>query len=191
MGDLLVADEIREHVETDLGDDALNRIIDAQEAEIIDRLGPLLSQTYTFNAELYNQPVDGVENISSGDRLMFLPRRATSITSIVERYGETDYALASDDYHLANNGVTVERLSLGTNGSSQWRGQVTVVFVPADETARRTQLLIDLVKLAVEFEGVKSQKAGSVQKAYHDDYQAQRMALFAAFGWSGGRLPIA
>ena len=115
MANLLTTSEIRDHVETDLVDGALDRITDAADAEIIRRLGPLATHT---------QVVSG-----NGGRYLFLTRKSSAIVSADERVfssddivdgSPTDYSLETDDYSLLSDGYRVERLSSGTNASEYW-----------------------------------------------------------------------
>lgn len=173
---LLTVAEIREHIETDLTTDALTRLLDDADAEIIDRLGALATETEVFEAE--------------GLLRLVLRRKAQSITSAKETILETDYTLASNDYSLLSDGYTLERRQ-GTNEPHiRWRGIATIVYVPKDETARRKRLLVDLVKLIVQYDARASKSLGdySVQNR---DYAKEREALFLAFYNTNRRLNIA
>lgn len=172
---LLTVSEIREHVETDLGDTALARVVDAADEEIIDRLGVLASATEVLDAT-------GV--------LLHLARKATAITSVVERIYEDDYTLATNDYQLLSDGFRVQRLQ-GTNYPSlTWRGRVTISYTPKDETISRKQLLVDLVKLQLQYSGNKSEAIGSasIQRA---DYAKEKDSLFNTLRMRNRRMPLA
>jgi len=175
MATLLSLSAIREHVETDLGDDALTRLIEDADQEIIDRLGALAEAT---------------EVKRGGGEMLHLDRKAQSISSAVERIGETDYPLAANDYELLDDGYRVQRKQGDDQPASSWRGRVTVVFVPADETAGRKRLLADLVRLAVRYSAVGAERLGDVS-VDHVDYQAEREKLFRAFTGRNRRLPLA
>ncbi len=177
MATLLTTAEIREHVETDLGDDALERVVAAADAEIIRRLGPV---------------ANAVEVLRGGRLFLHLPRRASAIVSAVERYAAyglaaADYALVADDYKLHADGYRVERLADGTNPSSAWNGLVTITFTPLNtgDTTERKLLLANLVKLELEYSGLASDAIGDSRKQYHADHAAAKAALFAPF--SAGR----
>ncbi len=170
MPTLLDVDEVREHVESDLTDTALTRLIEDADAEIIARLGAVATAT----------------EVRSGDGLTRLPlnRVATAVTSVVMRVGQTDYALGTDDYVLVYNGRMIERRQGSTYPDLIWHGTMTVVYVPRDETTRRTRLLIDLVKLAVNYDGMKSADIGDARTSPLD-YKTERDNLFAPFAQSG------
>ena len=177
MANILTTEEVRLNVETEIGDSALGILIDDADAEIVRRLGPLASQT---------------EVLGAFDRTIYLKRKSTAITSAVERvrtgFGSyTDYTLASDDYELLADGMRVERLRSGTNPHSHWRGTVTIVYVPVDETAQRKRLLVDMVKLAVRYDATRSIGMGNSQVT-HVDYQAEREQLFRGLSTQGRRL---
>mgnify|MGYP001566961925 CR=1 FL=1 len=163
---ILTVAEVRDNVETSLIDDALSRLIDNADQEIIDRLGALASQT----------------EMLFGDGLTLLPlaRKASAITSATERIDETDYALATNDYELLGDGYHVQRKQ-GTNASLYWRGRVTIVYVPiggaSGELASRKKLLVDLVRLDAAYEAVRSSSIGDVQKTFLD-HAAERDGLF-------------
>ena len=169
---LLTVTQIREHVETDLSDDALQRIIDSEDGEIIRRFGAPTTQTETFRA--------------SGGTHLFLSRLVTSITSVTEEVSGTSTTLAVDDYDLWWN-QALERDDSGTNARSTWGDKVTVVYVPQTTTPQRTLLLIQLVQLAVQYSGVQSDSigAGDYSATYHD-YQRERERLFRKLEPRGG-----
>ena len=173
---ILTLAQVREHIETDLGDDPLTRLIDDADQEIIDRLGVLASQS---------------ETLDGGDALLHLRRKALSITSAVERILETDYTLASNDFELLPDGFRVQRKQ-GTNYPyTIWRGLTTIVYVPADETASRKRLLVDLVKLAVAFQGVAGSGIGDARIQHVSDYQGERNRLFDSLRGRNRRMPLA
>src|SRR4051812_3591782 len=97
---LLTVDQFREHVETSLVDDAIQRLLDDAEAEIIRYAGALGSRT---------------ELVDGGSGRLVLTRPVGSITSVTETFGTTDTILAADDYRQRNVYV-LERLYTGTNG---------------------------------------------------------------------------
>lgn len=159
---LLTVAEVRAHVESDLDDDAFGRLIDDADAEIIARLGALASS---------------VEVHKGGTERIWPHRKVSSITSIVERIDEQNTTLVATDYALDSDSRALERLQGGSNPRSEWAPQVTVTYVPVDETARRKRLLVDLVKLANRYAGVRGEGVGPVRAEY-GDYEAERNALF-------------
>lgn len=180
MPTILTVDEVREHVETDLGDDALERLVDAADQEIIDRLGALATHT----------------DVLPGHGLPALPltRRASAITSAVERIGATNYTLGSDDYRLDANGYNLHREQGSTYPDVGWNGEVTVVYVPyggaTGETAARKKLLVDLVKLDTMYNAAQSDNVGDGSRTSLD-HTAERNKLFSSMLNRNRRMPLA
>ena len=167
----LSVEDAREHVETALGDDALQRLLDDAEQAITDQVGALGSVT---------------AYVEGGGTYLFLPRRAASITGITEAYdSSTPLALAADDYRLGLDGVTVRRIDTGTNPRLSWYGgPVRVVLVAADDEAVRERVQIDLVRLALNYSPLRTGETigdYSYQNASNSawNYQTEREAILA------------
>lgn len=133
---ILTVDQLREHITTDLGDDALQRLLDAAEEAIIARAGASGSRE---------------ELAGGGGRFISLALPADSITSVVESDGYTITTLAADDYRLYTGGLLLERLSSGTNPRSTWNREVTTTYVPVDNDATRMLVQIELCELAISY----------------------------------------
>jgi len=162
MSALITVAQLRQHVETCLIDDAVQRLIDAADSEIIARLGELATAT---------------EVLDGGNEMLHLVRKASSITSATERVSETDYVLGADDYSLLSDGSRVQRLQGSTYPATSWDGRVTIVYVPISDSARRIELEIDLVRLALQYEAHGGKDIGDVS-IKPLDYQAEREKLF-------------
>jgi hypothetical protein len=133
---ILTVDELREHVTTALEDDALQRLLDAAEAEIVRYAG---------------DPGAAVEILHGSGRYLTLDRPAESITSITEAWGATSTTLSASDWLLYPSGLVLERLTTGPNGRSSWWRRVTVTYTPRDDEALREKAQIDLVNLALNY----------------------------------------
>src|SRR4051812_32318304 len=96
---LLTVDEFRLFVPTSLGDDELQILLDAAEAEITAFAGPVGAVT---------DLVDG------GYGTVVTSRPVESITSISELVGTTTTALSTNDWRLRGTYV-LERLTTGTH----------------------------------------------------------------------------
>ncbi len=178
MPSLLTVDEVRDSIETDLVDGALELVVDAADAEIIRRLGPLATQP---------------ETQEGGSRYLHLARAASAIVSISERYmvhgmGFTTLALVDSDWRLLPDGRKVERLTTGTNPSSVFQGEVSLVATPLDTTAERSLLLINLVKLELGYTGHLVQSSGDIRVQSLENYADAKAALFRSLGNAGRRL---
>src|SRR3990167_8626469 len=160
---LLTTTEILTHIETDLETTALQRIIDAEEEEIVSRFGAHTSLT---------------EEHVGGDLFLFLGRVISSITTVTEIEGTTETVLAANDYALRHSNRAIERLSTGTNARTAWAKRVRVVYAPDQDAARRKRVLIDLVQLATQYHGVKEESSGNWSSGY-PDYQRERDAILS------------
>lgn len=163
---LLTPAQFREHHETDLGDDALQRLLDDAENEIVRRFGEHVTQTEWLEPGIGNA------------KLLFLTRRVSAVTSVAETVVEETTALAADDYAV-ESGFLLRRLSDGTNGRTYWGDRVKVVYTPEDDTPRRKRVQVDLVKLAIQYEGLKASSVGN-QRLDMGDYETQRRAVLSA-----------
>lgn len=189
MTALLTAAQLREHVETDLPDTALDRIILAEEGEIVRRYGPHAT---------------AAETLQGGDEFLVLARAAASITAVTETIGLTDTVLAADDYRLWPGG-RLQRRADGTTGSFQpnvmggvidtlnvtprWGDRVAVTYVPVDETAQRTLVLVQLCKLAIQYSGLKSESVGGGDHSETTaDYPVEREKLLRSLRPRGGMI---
>lgn len=141
---LLTVAEFRTFVETDLEDEPLQVLLDAAEIAIDAVLGDL------------DYLGDRVDIRNGGSTIIFLSRVTGSITSITETVGDTVTELDPDDWLLRSDGVSIERLSNGTNSPSWWggvpggwSGRVTVSYTPADDLADRKRVQVGLMRLEI------------------------------------------
>src|SRR6185369_15384130 len=133
---ILTVDEFREHVTSDLGDDALERVLEFAEAAIVRHAGA---------------PGSAVEVFDSGRRFYTLDRPAASITSITEVWGSATTALVANDYFLYPSGLVLERLTTGDHWPARHfrPARVTITYVPEDDAAIRIGVQLDLAQLAL------------------------------------------
>lgn len=124
---IITPEELREHVETELEDDALQLHIDAAEQAIDPLAGPLEEIT---------------EERHGGSRIVILARPAASITSVFEDDGETELE-EETDYRLLSDRRSLRRVD------QEWSGRVHVVSVPLDSLALRQLVVIQLVRHAI------------------------------------------
>jgi hypothetical protein len=171
---LLTVADLREHVSSGLADDALQRLLDAAEADILAWDGPLTAVTE--------------RHASEGTDRVLLARPVSSFTSVKE-LDATDavyLTCAADDYRITDH-YLLERLQTGTNPRSYWYGTVEAVYTPVDDSDARKLDQIDLVKLALAWEGVQSQRVGEFSST-SGDYDADRIAILSRR--TGPKLPI-
>jgi hypothetical protein len=135
---ILLIDELRQHVEFPTGsdaDDALQRLLDLTEAEIVRAAGPTGETT---------EYVDG--RWLTG---LILSRPIASLSSVTVDYDGTPIVLSADDYRFTEGGYVLHRLATGTNAATYWYGTVQVTYTAADDAALRAGVQIDLVRLAI------------------------------------------
>ncbi len=176
---ILTVDELREHVNTDLADTALQRLLDAAEWAIVNRAGAPGART---------------ELAAGGYRFIALSRPAASIGSIVETVGSTDLTLATDDYLIGLGEMLVERLSTGTNARSVWNDRVTVVYTPVDDDPVRKEVQIALCKLAINHQpGLAEEIIGEWTERFTNNSawsnQAERDSILERLS-IGGRMVV-
>lgn len=179
MADITV-DELREHVTTSLGDEALQRILDANQAAIDAILGPA------------GIPITEVQYPTGYESVLLLRHRPEPTVSpltplVVEGYGLTDpVTLADDDYRL--DGATLRRIDFGTNPGIHFSPPVAITYAPLNDSDNRIRVLIALSRLDVTFRpGIKAMTVGKNRTEYQtaaeggrytDDRQALLDSLF-------------
>lgn len=158
---LLSLAELRDHFETDLADAALQRLLDAAEEEIVKFAGPHASASDFFSGPL--------------SRSIFLARKAASITSVTERVRDTETVLDPADYRIAGTRELIRRVD-GANPRPYWGDEVSVAYVPVDDTDTRKRVQADLVKLAAQYNASSSESLGDFSVTA-PAYQAERMKI--------------
>lgn len=151
---ILTVEELREHVTTDLGDDALQRLLDATEDAINARAGASGSRTEFFDR---------------AGRFITLARPASAISSITEEsfYGGAVTTLAADDYRVWPDGYSLERVSDGTNPRRYWYGLITVVYTATVDDDLRKLVQIELIDSTLNYNpGLTSQTIGTWTEQY-------------------------
>lgn len=145
---LLSVAELKEHISTSLGDEALQRLLDAAEEQIVAAVGDSGETT---------------ELLRASGPLLALSRVAESISDVVE----DDVTLAADDYELQPGSRLVRRLSDGTNARRRWHGWVDITYLPLDDSSRREMAQVALVKLDIATNPtLASQTIGSWSETY-------------------------
>jgi hypothetical protein len=169
---LLTLAQLKEHVEAELADDALQRLLDAAEQTVEQRFGAIATQVdeYVVNEDQYPE---------GRDKAVALTREASSITSVTEQMFSADPdTLAADDYDL--RGLVLERLDTGTNPRGKWGHRVVVTYVPFDDTSQRIPVIVNLVKLELAYRGLSAEKAGDYSmtaRQYHQERESILGAL--------------
>ncbi len=178
---ILTTTELREHIETDLGDDALQRLADDAESLIIATAGETGSRTENFNA--FGFP-------SGRDRVIFAALAIDTITSINERddLDGDPTTLSSDDWEKQGK-RQLFRLGGGTNPRSLWAQHVTLIYQPVVDTTIRKMVQVDLVKLENMFSGAAREEQGDFEVWHKASDDATK--ILARLKTSNNELPIA
>lgn len=168
MSTLLLPEQVRHVVATDLPDAALGDIIADEEARLIERCGP------------HGDGVTAATAIVPGGLggSLFLPRKAVSVTSIQERsLGGTYATVTSTGYTLWPGAGVIERHSGG------WSGQVLITYIPADDRSKRRRILIELVRVALEQTAYTQQGIAGESSITAPNWEAKRAALYRQVGF--------
>ena len=171
--ELLTVAQVKEHVTTGLSDEALGRIVDAQDAYIRRMVGPHDPAT-TMVYERDTLP---------GTHRFWLPRPASSIATVEDRYLYDAVWTVRDDtgYYLSDGGRSV---SLNHLYLSEWfREVVRVTFTPVSANAERAQALIDLVRLEAQDTGLQSETDDTFEYIAKDKTKARREIISPLKTW--------
>lgn len=160
---LLTVADARMHINTGLADADLGAIIAREEAELIRKCGAHGDGTTPIT-----------ETVDGGNGDLFLSKPFVSISSITERavpfadvvtVDTTTYLGYPRQGRILRNGV-------------RWGSVVNVTYIPVDETARRVQVLIELVRLAIEQTAMKSESVAGEYSYSAPEWEAQRAAIY-------------
>lgn len=168
---------LKEHVETDLSDAGLQKLIDDAVAEINNRFG-------ADGAAVTEEYFMGEETEQVGRRRLFLKRPIGTLTSVKE--GPTLVAadlttlVENTDFFQMMRGKALEKIG------GDWQKWVQVIHTPASDQARRHRVIIDLCKLALQYNALSAEGVGD-WRGSHVDYQAEREKLLTGLA-SGGRI---
>lgn len=174
---ILTVAEFREHVTTTLGEDAVQRLLDAAEEAIIERAGPAIDVSGSVIT-------DTTERFNPNGRSLMLGWRAESIVEVIERaQWAVPVTLAADDYELSSSGFLLRRLYTGTHPATHWRPFVDVTYSPFSDLATRERVQIELCRLDIAFNPtLASQTIGAWSETYQTGlpYATQRADILAS-----------
>jgi hypothetical protein len=166
---------LHELMETDLSDEALQILIDDAVGEVETAIGPLTTRVKEFDlASWWSEP--------EARRLQFV-RPLTSVISISEGYDLLSMSLVDmAKYSLRANGMIIEKLD------GVWARYVKVTYVPLQDVERRDGVVIDLCKLMLQYQGLRSESAGDYS-ATHVFYERERTQILRRL-FTAGRLVV-
>lgn len=143
-------------INTSIADADLQTIIDRVEAQITEKIGA--PQTNEFATQL-------VRTVRGEGENLYMPTEIYSVVSIVE----DGVTLETDEYQTWAGGV-IERLPVG----SLWGDRCTVTYKPADDRSKRSQVIIDMVRLVIERTAMQHESvAGEYSYDAPDNWDAE------------------
>jgi hypothetical protein len=170
---------LKEHIETDLSTAAIQRLIDDADSEITRRYGSdtAITEHHLLQSEGYG------ENIGLGAKSprkhIFTSQKITSVTSVKEgpTLATADLTTltlnaATNGYRLILNNYAIERI--GTD----FDRCVEIIYAPVTDVKRRDRVTIDLVRLAIQYNALKSEGVGDWNGSYVD-YQKERESILS------------
>ena len=191
---LLTVDQFREHVTTTIPDAALQTLLDAAEAAVLEVVG----EPGDITEYIIARPVaNGYApwGLSPGYNRISVSRPIATITSVTEYLSDVGTVLDGTDYRAS--GYVLQRVPDGTNPRWYWGNRVTVVYTPQDETADRERVQIELVRLDLNARpGLAEQAVEGFLERYSGagllNYSAERADLLASLGSaaSGGMVVV-
>jgi len=156
----LTVEDLRGHIETGLGDDALQTLLDAAYEAIDQYAGPVGSRTEILSG-------------GPGDLLM-VSASVDSVTTLIE----DSLVLASDDYQV--NGQMLIRLDTGTNPRYRWGSRVEVTYVALSDDALRDRVAVALIQADLDFHpGLTAETVGAWSQQYAQSSEEYRVARAA------------
>lgn len=181
MAPLLDVSELRPLVQTGLDDAALRQIIDREETEIIRRGG----------AHYVDASTPITETRTGGEESVYLRRPILSVTSVSETpyLGGTPIVLTPSQYFVWPDLGRLVRLPVGPayttvlGAGLRWGDLVTVVYVPQDDTSRRKNVLIELVRLTLERTAMKSENVAGEYSYTAPEWELARAQLYRSLGF--------
>lgn len=168
----LTVEQLRQHLTTSLGDEALAQKLAAAYEAIDSRFGLGGDTTELFD-------------LRTGD-LLVLSWAASSITSLVE----DDIELTAGEDFMLVTPTLLRRIHSGPHPSNRWRGRLVVTYGPIANEAERDRVAIALVALEINFQpGLASRRLGEYAESFAQgstDYAGQREAILASYDGAGG-----
>lgn len=178
---MALLDRIRTRSGSDLPDAELQAMIDGIAAEIAARLGPVGAITVTMG-DLNDPDSRGLRTL----RLARPANTAQPITIVEVDPGNSGNAtaeitLTSTDFAVLHGGRTLQRLTGGLKGRTDWAPLVRVTYTPVSDQVLRDEATIKLMLLDLSYRGaLKSERAGDYQFTLSNDAVADREAILAA-----------
>lgn len=172
MTDTLVSvEEVRDLVTTPLDDARLAAVIEREEQVVIERYGAHYVDEDTAITETH---------AGEGEKNLYLRRAISSVEDVEEKSSLTADAetlTEGDDFYVWADEGRLERL-YGT-----WGAVVAVEYVPADDSVKRKQAIIELVRLALERTAMRSENVAGEYSYQAPDWEAERARIVRNLGF--------
>lgn len=139
---LVTVADVQALINTSLSSSELQDVIDRVEAQVTARIGAPQTDAYATTV---------TKTLRGEGMNLFMPTEVYEVSSIVE----DTVTLTSDEYRVWGGGV-IERLPMGSN----WGDRIVVTYKPADDREKRSQVIIDLVRLVLERTALKAESVG-------------------------------
>lgn len=175
-------ERIQHRVETDVVPDELEALIAEAQDEIAATHGPVRSVTpITVDLRGGGTSLDITRPIDTAEDVEVIEYDSLEATA-------DDTTLSATDFRIVNGGRTIERVNGGPNSGVLWAPRVTVAYIPVDDTAKRDEVTIKLVMLALDYNsGRRYDRIGDASAGYAD-YQTDRSRLIASLSHRPGLL---
>ena len=156
MTSLVSPTDVKALINTAISEGDLQKVIDRVETQVTARIGA--PQTDALETQV-------ARTVRGEGCNLFLPTEINSVVSIVEDYIE----LTAEEYRVWSAGV-IERLPI----NASWGDRIVVTYKPADDRLKRTEVIIDLVRLVIEHTAMKSESvAGEYSYTAPDNWEAE------------------
>lgn len=136
---MITTADLRAHIETDLSDAELQKVIDAETAYL---------EAYAPSGTIVEEPV-----YENADRVLRLKRPAASVTLVRQRASDFTYTtIDASEYRVTADG-DVER-------QTYWPDGIEITYVADDDTDLRESIIIDLCVLRLRYQSGLNQSMG-------------------------------
>ena len=164
---LLTVEDLEEHVETDLPEDAIARLIEATTKDITDRYGA-------------NTDVEATVDVRGGNRRLYIPYPPAERIIEIKEY-RPGYNQLPRDAKVVDPNV-YQMISEGSvmRVGHSFAERVIIRYMPINDMGQRRHMAIDLVRLAIVYEAEKISGVGEGGfgiNTEHVDYQKERNAI--------------
>jgi len=156
MTSLVSPTDVKALINTALSDVDLQKVIDRVEAQVTARIGA--PQTDALETVV-------ARTVRGEGCNLFLPSEVYAIVTIVEDGVE----LTAEEYRVWSAGV-IERIPI----NAIWGDRIVVTYKPVDDRLKRTEVIIDLVRLVIEHSAMKSESvAGEYSYTAPENWEAE------------------